>query len=304
MERQLGNESLSAMKILAESVAGGAPMTVLSRGLLSSEAGEELTNSEIASAVRDKLGGFFAIYPGAQAGIINAVNSGQVVFVPGSGVVVSASDDPNFGHYSGTGYIHLHPADGSGGYIISTNIAGSATLCGSETSDVAEVVTCVKSQLGSIAPACCCTNLPSLGSGSSIQDAAILDACAGCAANVATAFIDVSGLIGEAITCMVARIAGPALENLAGTMDVILTTYPNEGRGVQPSDELKRMADTISLTLIVLFGLFSNATGQLLDTLGAAIPITPGGPAIIGAYMALMLAHFFTLDLLVENPAF
>jgi len=227
-----------------------------------------------------------------------------MIFAPSTGKNVAASDDPNFVHYEGAAYIWLDPSSGAGGYIIASGADGSATLCGSETSDVAELVACAKSQLGSIAPACCCSNLGDLGSGSSIQDDIIVDACAGCAGNVVTAFIDVSGLVGEAVTCLVADIVGPALAIMTSQMDDILATYPNEGRGVQPSDELKRMADTISVMMISLFGLFSNATSQLLDSLGISLPMTPGAGAIVGGYVALMLAHTFTIDLLLENPDF
>jgi transglutaminase-like putative cysteine protease len=305
MERQTENTSFSAMKLLNDAITRGEPVTMLSKAQLATEAGRQLNSAEIAAAIRTKLAGLFGqVNASMESGIINQVNAGNIVFAPSAGKNVAASDDPNFVHYEGAAYIWLNPANGAGGYIVATGADGSATLCGSETSDVAELVACAKSQLGSIAPACCCSNLGDLGSGNSIQDNIIVDACAGCAGNVITAYIDVSGLIGEAVTCLVASIVGPALEVMTSQMDDILATYPNEGRGVQPSDELKRMADTISVMMISLFGLFSNATTQLLDSLGVSLPLTPGGGAIVGGYVALMLAHTFTIDLLLENPDF
>jgi hypothetical protein len=279
----------------------GEPMTMLSKGQLANEAGREISNSEVSSMIRSKMSGLFSAYPDVAQGIVNAVQQGNMVFCPQSGVEFDASNDPNFVQYDGTGYIYLNPATAAGGYIINSNLGGSATLCGSQTADVKELVTCAKSQLNSIAPACYCDSYNSLDSTSnSVQTAGAIDSCASAVSNFIT--LDVEGIAGDAFTCMIARIVGPAMSAMTSQMDDLLATYPNGGEGVEPSEELKRTADTISATLIILFGLTNSATSAVLDKLGIGLPFGTG--AIAGGLFAMMLAHVFTIDLILENPNF
>jgi hypothetical protein len=304
MERQLGKPSFSAMKMLANALEQGKPMLMISKAQLATEAGRSLTDSETSAAISAKLKGL-SPEPGVEAGIKDAVQQGKMVFAVEALMSETAADDPNFQQYQGAGYIFVDPADGSGGYIITGQAGGSAVLCGSETADVAELVACATAQLGALAPYCCCSGIPDIGpTSNSVADAAAIDACAGCAANIATAFIDVSGVIGDAIACMVADLIAPAMEALTSQIDDMLAAYPNGGRGVEPSQDLRRMADTISVTLIGMLGLFSNTTSQLLDSLGISLPFPPGTGAILGGYMAIFMAHFLVLDLMLENPDF
>ncbi len=100
-EVNLGNESVSTIKILSLAAAAGIPIY-------------EITPAN---------GGTFLPLLNQPASVYNAVvaelNAGKHVTIPRDQII--------YNRWGGTGYIHLDPVNGTGGYIISGGISGGAT---------------------------------------------------------------------------------------------------------------------------------------------------------------------------------